>query len=334
MSSIKENNKDANRGNFFMIDNDYVKHYAKHLGVVATAVFTSLNMHADPEGKCFPSMELIAEQHGIERHSVGKAIIKLVEWNMISVGKAYNRKLKRRKNNAYTLIPKKFWRDIPIEDDEDYGNEVTTDDLPFINPKSRGNKNTMYMESKISNYGTEDTSNKTHVTRTIEEDSLCGEPTELPLSLSKKLQLLGNGKCGKSTLVVSKLAIWNSDKAIQSLINNDCKDYQIIGEYFLMQKKAFSNKLAFEEKLKRSLRPAKALEGYKIEQIKKTMKWLNEQEFDEGWSLEAVNRYIDDDFSLEGKISYTQDFGLVETEEDENEIVHPKNLPSKKELPF
>lgn len=288
-----ESGKNMMEGNFFRIYNDYVTHYARYLSVVATAVYTSLCKHADINGKCWPSMDLIAEQHGIERHAVGKAIKKLEEWNMINTGKSYDRKLKRRKNNTYILVPRKFWKDLPveydIEDNEDHGNEDTIDDLPLTNPKSHGNKNTMYMESKIPDYGTEDTSNKTHVTRTIKEDTLCGEPTELPLSLSKKLQLLGNGKIG-----VSKLAIWNSDKAIQSLINNDCKDYQIIGEYFLIQKLVFNSKLAFEEKLKRSLKPAKALLEYRIGDIRKTMKWLNDSKFDMDWSLEAVLKYIDD----------------------------------------
>jgi len=300
MLNKKDGSKNGKRKNYFMIDNDYVIHYARHLGIVATAVFTSLNMHADGDGKCFPSMELIAEEHSIDRHTVSKAINKLEVWNMIHVGKSYNRKLKRRKNNTYILIPRKFWRDLPVEDDEiedeDYSNEYTIED---DGNKSHGTENATHMASRIPNDGTEDTSNKTHITRPIKEDSICGEPTELPLSLSKKLQLLGNRKSGKSTLGVSKSAVWDSNKAIQSLINNDCKDYQIIGEYFLIQKMAFSNKLDFEEKLKRSLRPAKALEEYPIDDIRKTMQWMNNQEFDMGWSLERVWGYIDDCFETD-----------------------------------
>lgn len=318
---IKSPYSKKQRKNYFMIDNDYVTLYAKHLGVMATAVYTSLRKHADIEtNRCWPSMDLIAEQHGIGRHTVSKALKRLEEWNMIHVVKSYNRKLKRRKNNTYILIPIEFWKKLLVED-EDYGTEDTIeedddDDLPFESPKSyncnksHGTEDTMYMVSKIPNYGTEDTSNKTHVTRPIKEDSLCGEPTELPLSLSRKLQLLKGGKSGKSKLGVSKSAVWNSDKAIQSLINNDCKDYQIIGKYFLIQKLVFNSKLAFEEKLKRSLRPAKDLVEYQIDDIKKTMWWLNNAEFDfeeadTNWSLEAVNRYIEDciatDFIPDGR---------------------------------
>lgn len=280
---------------FFQIDNDYVKHYAKHLGVVATAVFTSLNMHANTEGKCFPSMELIAEQHGIDRHTVSRALKKLEEWNMINVGRTYNRKLKRRKNNTYELLPKELWKDLPVEnevvDNIDYDIEDTIEDegLPWegIDNEGHGTKNTMHVVSKIPNDGTEDASNNTHITRTIKEDSLCGqEPTK-------------TDKKNIPSKASSKSAVWSSDKAILALIENDCKDYQIIGEYFFIQQYSFNDKSSFEAAIKRSLRAARALTGYKIDDIRKTMKWMKEKEFDMGWSLEAVKGYIDDCISTD-----------------------------------
>jgi hypothetical protein len=305
------------REHFFMVDNDYIKYYARHLGRTATAVYMSLLMHADYDTKrCFPSMQLIAEQHGIERHTVGKAISKLEEWNMIRIERLFDRKLVKRKNYTYTLVPIEFWKKLPVEDDEtneneDRGIEDATedddDDLPFSVfvsddiKKSYGTKNTTHMVSKIPDSGIEDSNNNTNITKTKEENSFCGEPTELPFSLSKKFQLLKNEKSKKSTLGVSKSAVWSSDQAVLSLVNNSCKDYQIIGEYFSIKKMSFNNKSAFNTAIKRSLRAAKSLKEYTIDRIKETMKWVNEYDFDYSepgisWSLEAVSRYIDDDF--------------------------------------
>ena len=101
---IKSPYSKIKRDHFFMIDNDYVTLYAKHLGVMATAVYTSLLKHADIEtNRCWPSMELIAEQHGIHRKSVSKALKKLEEWNIISTARAIDRKNKKRKNNVYEV---------------------------------------------------------------------------------------------------------------------------------------------------------------------------------------------------------------------------------------
>lgn len=259
-------------GHFFQIDNDYVKLYAKHLGVMATAVFTSLNMHADAMGVCFPRMELIAEQHGIDRHTVSRALKKLEEWNIISTKRAIDRKLRKRKNNVYEILPKELWRKLPIEDSLSQP----------VYRLSHGTVDTLHMASRIPNDGTEDTSNKTHLITPIEENSLCGqEPTK-------------TYKENTSPKASSVPAVWNSDQAIQSLIKSGDKDYQIIGTYFYMQQYSFSDRPACVKTLERSLKAAKALRGYKVDDIRKTMEWMNEQEFELGWSLEAVNHYVDD----------------------------------------
>ena len=287
------------REHFFMIDNDYVKLYAKHLGVVATAVFTSLNMHADADGRCFPSMELIAEQHGIDRHTVSKALKKLEEWNMILVGRAYNRSLKKRKNNEYTVIPINFWNGLPegdqVVDSIDYGIKTTIEDneIPFAiidRDKSHGNKDAMYVASKIPDGGTEYTSNKTHTIKTKEEKSLCGLTPTVP---------------HKENTSLKTLAVWNSVQAVQALVESGYKDYQIIGTYFYIQEYFFEDESAFKTGIERLLRVAKILKEYEMDDIKKTMKWLSDQDFELDWSLEAVRHYIDDcistDFILDGK---------------------------------
>ena len=283
------------RDNFFMIDNDYVTLYAKHLGVMTTAVYTSLCRAVNNKTRCcFPSMELIAKQHGIHRKTVSKALTKLEEWNIIRVGRAYDRNLKRRKNNVYELLPREMWKTLPDEDEVvdyvDFGIKNAIDD----NDKSHGTENATHMVSTILNDGIEHTSNNTNITKLKKEDSICGEPTEISLSLSKKSQLLEEGKSKKSTLGVSRSAVWNSDQAVLSLVKSYYKDHQIIGAYFYIQQYSFKDRLACVKEVERSLRAAKSLIGYEIDDIRKTMKWLKDSEFDMGWRLEAVKRYIDD----------------------------------------
>jgi hypothetical protein len=41
------------------------------------------------------------------------------------------------------------------------------------------------------------------------------------------------------------------------------------------------------------------LKEYKLDDIIKTMRWLNYQEFEMGWSLETVRKYVDDTLSPE-----------------------------------
>jgi DNA-binding transcriptional regulator YhcF (GntR family) len=263
---------------------------------MTTAVYTSLCKHRDKDtNRCFPSMEIIAEQHGIHRKTVSKALNKLEEWNIIRVGRAYDRKLKRRKNNVYDLLPRELWNALPVEDEVidyvDFGIKKT---IGEDDDKSHGTENATRMVSTILNDGTEYTSNNTHITRLNKEDLPCGEPTELSLSLTKKSQLLEKGKKEKSTLRVSVPAVWNSDQAVLSLIKSYYKDHQIIGAYFYIQQDSFKDRPACVKAVERSLRAAKALEGYEIDDIRKTMKWMKDSEFDKGWSLEAVNRYIDD----------------------------------------
>ena len=289
------------RDHFFIIDNIYVKLYAKHLGVAATAVFTSLNMHADADGKCFPSMELMAEQHGIDRHTVSRALKKLENWNIISIGRAIDRKLKKRKNNSYELQPKELWKkpaenvdnnnqdsydDVEVDEDNFWGwNDFEENETKNSNSnnheESHGIINATQMALEIPYNGTEDTSNKTHIIRTMKENPLCGQE---PTKTSEEPSLFFS----------SGSSVWNSENAILGLIKSSYKDYQIIGSYFYVQQYSFRNKMAYEKAVERSLRAAKALKEYTIDDIRKTMKWLDDKDFDTGWSLEAVNRYIDD----------------------------------------
>lgn len=102
--------RDLRRKDKYTIDDEYLNGYAKLCGVNATAVYNSLCRHASKDQECFPSLDLIMEQHGFgSKHTVIKAIKKLTEWGIISVKKEKDEKTKRQKNNVYILRDKSEW---------------------------------------------------------------------------------------------------------------------------------------------------------------------------------------------------------------------------------
>lgn len=59
--------------------------HARAIGVHALAVYNALAFHADGQGQCFPSQGTLAEEIGISRPTVNKAIQTLAEAGLISV---------------------------------------------------------------------------------------------------------------------------------------------------------------------------------------------------------------------------------------------------------
>jgi len=98
----------------YFIDDAYLNGYAKYCGVNATAVYNSLCRHANKKQECFPSMEKIAEQHGISRRSVLRAVKELQKRNIISVEKVRGIGGKYL-NNLYKLLDKSQWKLIPSD---------------------------------------------------------------------------------------------------------------------------------------------------------------------------------------------------------------------------
>jgi DNA-binding MarR family transcriptional regulator len=281
--------REKRRTHYFDVDNDYIKSYAKHLGVMCTAVYTSLCMHSDYETqRCWPSMSTIAEQHGIERHTVSRALKKLEEWNIIKIARAIDRKNRKRKNNIYTLLSKEVWREVPDEEALQIvyipGDIVDITDGTFMSTeKSHGSYNTLHMESKVPQDGTESSSNKTHIIKIIEEKSNCGqEPT-----ISGEEE----GDSQEDDVMVT----WDYRVEILMLLKSDYKDYRIIGEYFKFKEWSFDSMTSFVKEFDRTLKPANLLKKYKIQDIKDAMKWCKDAyELEAGWTLETVVKKIDD----------------------------------------
>jgi len=105
--------RDNRQKEWFWLDNEYLNGYARHLGVSCTAVYISLCRHSDNATQmCYPSMKLIAEENGISRDTVMRALKKLEEWGIILVKKS-KKDDGTQANNVYTLLAKSNWKDKP-----------------------------------------------------------------------------------------------------------------------------------------------------------------------------------------------------------------------------
>jgi hypothetical protein len=102
--------RDRRNKGWFWMDNDYLNGYAKLFGAVGTAIYVSLCRHADNETqKCFPAMELMAEELNVSRNTIAKYIKIFVKHHLISVKKERDFKTKTWRNNVYILLGKEEW---------------------------------------------------------------------------------------------------------------------------------------------------------------------------------------------------------------------------------
>ena len=86
------------------MDNEYLNEYAKYFGPVGTAIYVSLCRHADNDTqKCFPAMELIAEEVGTSINTVKKYIALFAKYRLIAVERERDVISKKWLNNVYTI---------------------------------------------------------------------------------------------------------------------------------------------------------------------------------------------------------------------------------------
>jgi len=100
--------RDLRRKQFFMVDDEYLNGYARHLGPTASCVYFALCRHADKQQACFPSQKTMATKLGIGEKTVKRAIKKLLSWNIIQV-KRVRREDGQFLRNTYYLVDKQYW---------------------------------------------------------------------------------------------------------------------------------------------------------------------------------------------------------------------------------
>lgn len=94
--------RDKRNCNWFWIDNNLLKGWAKSLGPTPVAVYACLCMYtSESQGTCYPSITTISELLGISRTTVIAAIKKLEDSAIIEVEHSHG----EGKSNTYTILP-------------------------------------------------------------------------------------------------------------------------------------------------------------------------------------------------------------------------------------
>lgn len=92
----------------FMMDDEYLNGMARLCGWQGTIVYNSLCRHCNMDQESFPSIKLMAEQHGVSRPTIFKGVELLEKRNVIKIKKKRT-KDGRWLNNTYILLDKSEW---------------------------------------------------------------------------------------------------------------------------------------------------------------------------------------------------------------------------------
>lgn len=139
------NNKvlDERSFNYFRVDNEFVDQQVKKCGWQGMIVYISLCRHANKKGTCYPSINYIARELGVDRKTIMKGIDLLAERKIITIKKTI-RKDGGQSNNVYSLIDKRYWLADDIEDNPQSTTRTTPsvlEGLPLVPEKDSKNTN-------------------------------------------------------------------------------------------------------------------------------------------------------------------------------------------------
>jgi hypothetical protein len=96
--------------NVYLKPDAYLNGWAKKCGWKATLVYDSLWRHADEKRQCFPSVELMAEEHGVSRDTIMRGLKTLIEFNLVSK-EVCRSNVGTFLRNIYTLLDKTKWKE-------------------------------------------------------------------------------------------------------------------------------------------------------------------------------------------------------------------------------
>lgn len=275
----KENKKnyiirDLRRKDKYSIDDEYLNGYAKLCGVFGTAVYNSLCRHASKDQECFPSVDLMAEQHGISRPSVLKGMKNLKEWGIVKIIKEKDTKTNRQKNNVYILMDRVLWKAVPSK-----GDLLGAESISDTEPSQSQNK------SRVNEIDCKDTHIKdTHI-RDIATDVALAP---IFCKICKKEAEVGKEYCKIcQPMDLNHFVEWCKE--------SNQKHINIIGEWAETVKPDFRTQGQWAEYIKRYARAASNLVPFDhdqleagFEHIKKgiTEKWLTT------YTLETLYKFV------------------------------------------
>jgi len=99
----------------------------------------------------------------------------------------------------------------------------------------------------------------------------------------------------------SKPTDWNLEKEVKKILTDPKRHIQVIGVWIKETELKPENSEQIQSIIKRNLRPAKLLNGYKNEDIKETIKVLKNTDYLKKFTLETVAKYIDEVISKKKK---------------------------------
>lgn len=152
--------------NYFRVDNEFIDQQVKKCGWQGLIVYTSLCRHFNKKGTCYPSINYIARELGVDRKTIMKGINLLVERKIITIKKTV-RKDGGQSNNVYSLIDKRYWLTDDIEDIPQSTTRTTpsvSEGLPPVHDKDSKNTN----NNNTNNKEQAETSSAVSVEETVE----------------------------------------------------------------------------------------------------------------------------------------------------------------------
>jgi len=141
----------------FMVDDEYLNGQAKLCGWQGTIVYNSLCRHANINQESFPSIKLMAEQHGVSRPTIFKGIENLEKRKVIKVVKTRTKDGKWL-NNTYILLDKSEWDYIQVNV-VDTASQVNEND----HPSQRGLPDVVNVVDTKETHREGNTSKETHI---------------------------------------------------------------------------------------------------------------------------------------------------------------------------
>ena len=256
---------DKRRKEKYMLDDEYLNGQAKLCGWKGTIVYNSLCRHTNKAQECFPSIELIAEQHGVSRPTIIDGLNRLEKNRIIEIYKTKNAK-GQWLNNTYILLDKSEW----------------------IYEKLPGNKRGKHLsKTQVNKIDVDSPSKQEYKTKSIRIQNQVNKIDSKETHIRKHIK--GNTYIAKETFAFSKQLL---------KMEKDQRHIQIIALYWKYKEFNFDNKEQYQSSLKRDLKPASALKGYSNDKISKVMAWLDKNMSGIKWTLETIHKYIDEDLSL------------------------------------
>lgn len=96
--------------NVYLKPDEYLNGWARKCGWKATIVYDSLWRHADKNRSCFPSIKLMAEEHGVSRDTIIRGLKTLIAFKLVSKSPKRSKSGKFL-HNTYVLNDKNKWKD-------------------------------------------------------------------------------------------------------------------------------------------------------------------------------------------------------------------------------